>query len=159
MKSLYQLIVEYSLGLKDPESVQVCILSWIDRDPCIPDLAYTVCGSNHRDTERALFAIANYVDKDFSLTNLISEQASASVLVSQGKLYLNGEISAIEFCRIVQEFDIRFMETSNFKLSWLGDLYNQCDWCDETWSLNSTPHLTNYLQEHLLSVERWLISL
>jgi len=160
VKSLYQLIVEYSLGLKDPSSVQACILSWMNADPCIPDLAYTVCGNDHPETEKALLSIAKYVDEGFTLTSLTAEQASAEVLISQGNLYLSGKISAIEFCRIVQEFDTRFIDsTPNYSFNWLGDLYNQCDWCDDSWSLTSRPQLTSHIQEHLLEVERWLKSL
>jgi len=47
-------------------------------------------------------------------------------------------------------------ETSKYELEyplWLGDLWNACDWCDESWSLSNSPHL----KEEADKVIRYLI--
>ena len=72
----------------------------------------------------------------------------AKVLLKQYcKKLLSEEITPFEFCRLVQVFDANFLglrtlENGSLEYpAWLGDLWNNCDWCDETWSLSNSTHL------------------
>lgn len=156
MKSLHRLIVEYSCGIKDNNSAQECILYLIDKDPCIPDIAYTVCGVDHPDTEKSLICVAKYFDNHFSLTNKESEMASAELLADVGKSYLKRKKTPKEVCDLVQLFDTRFMEVQNEECNWLGDLWNLFDWCDESWSFDNKPHLAKEIEAQVAIIEQWL---
>lgn len=40
--------------------------------------------------------------------------------------------------------------------TWMGNLYNACDWCDETWTLEDNPHLLIEVEKQIQNIKGWL---
>jgi hypothetical protein len=77
--------------------------------------------------------------------------------------FLAKKIKPNELCRLVHELDIAYavgaansMQPPKSKveqdMSWLGNLWNCCDWCDETWTLENSEHLVKEVQKVLLQL-------
>lgn len=65
-------------------------------------------------------------------------------LKRQVGLLLDGETTPYSFCRFFNSMEVQLITDSEFApddVAFLGDLYNCCDWCDDTWTLENSPHL------------------
>ncbi len=40
--------------------------------------------------------------------------------------------------------------------SWLGNLYDACDWCDEKWTHDNSPHLLIEVEKQIHNIKNWL---
>jgi hypothetical protein len=38
----------------------------------------------------------------------------------------------------------------------MGNLYNACDWCDETWMLENSSHLSIEVKKQIHIIKDWL---
>jgi hypothetical protein len=84
------------------------------------------------------------------------ELLAIAVLKEQSKLLLDGKITPLSFCKLVQLFDrnflgLRVLENGSLEYPlWLGDLWNCCDWCDESWAISNSPTLADEAKKVLL---------
>ena len=75
------------------------------------------------------------------------EKWSKELLTDYCEKLLSEEITPFQFCNLIQLFDSGFLGLRTVEdgfvycPEWLGDLWNNCDWCDESWSLSNSPHL------------------
>jgi hypothetical protein len=59
-------------------------------------------------------------------------------------LLLDRQISPSSFCQFFSSMEDKLVidaDLSGLEVAFLGDLFNACDWCDETWTLESAPYL------------------
>ncbi len=91
----------------------------------------------------------------------ISEQGeiwSKELLASYCGELLIGKITPYRFCSLIQQFDYSFLglheeeEGKIYYPEWLGDLWNQCDWCEESWELSDFPRLAAEAEKVLKSL-------
>ena len=78
----------------------------------------------------------------------------AAVLVAQlCEATLEGKLSVPEFCDTIARIDSKYI-TPGVRAPYpqtLADLWNGCDWCDETWSLDHPSHVRPLLSENSLA--------
>jgi len=92
---------------------------------------------------------------NFKVTSEASEEWAKSLLLEYSKKLLNEEIKPIFFCNLVNMFDGAFLgvrdigEGLAYYPEWLGDLWNCCDWCDESWSLVNSSHLADEVKKYI----------
>lgn len=66
--------------------------------------------------------------------------------------FLAKKISPMALCKIVRELDSAYVVgTANFlgksnsdpndNAKWLFDMWNSCDWCDDSWTFENSEHL------------------
>ena len=83
----------------------------------------------------------------FNPTSEQSEEWAKELLAEHCSKLLNEEITPAQFCNLVNQFDGGFLgardigEGLAYYPEWLGQLWNNCDWCDESWSISNSPHL------------------
>ncbi|MEM9079101.1 MAG: hypothetical protein AAGC74_00225 [Verrucomicrobiota bacterium] len=59
-------------------------------------------------------------------------------------LLLDEVITPSSFCEFFNAMEMQLVIDSEFapdEVAFLGDLYNCCDWCDDTWTLENSRHL------------------
>lgn len=105
------------------------------------------------------------VEPDFSPQSLSAEILAAKYLINLIKRYLNDEITPMDICRVINNIDRGFMDAPRdlpdnvvYYPCWLGNLYSSCDWCDETWTNSSAPHLKQDLENQLPHISEWINS-
>jgi hypothetical protein len=75
----------------------------------------------------------------------------AAVLVAQlCEAALEERVSVPEFCETIARIDSKYI-TPGLRAPYpqtLAELWNGCDWCDETWSLDHPAHVRTLLSEN-----------
>ena len=96
----------------------------------------------------------------FDPTSEDGESFARSILATQLRRFIAREISPHDVCKIICLIEGRYLgarstgdESVYYYPMWLGDLWNACDWCDETWTHNSAGYLETEAQTVLDSLE------
>lgn len=69
-------------------------------------------------------------------------------------LLLNKQIKPLVFCNFIKQMEglidklVEKDRTINYP-TWLGDLYNTCDWCDENWTNENSEGLIEEVKNNL----------
>lgn len=79
--------------------------------------------------------------------------------------YKNGNLSPLKLCTIFISLEIGFLDAlrglknniAYYYPEWIGDLYDACDWCDETWTIENSPHLIDAIQHQINVIHKWLL--
>jgi len=148
---LNQLVIDYWCDVGNHEEV----ISWADavnlHEGEIHPFFYELYDpSNTKNIERTLTSIAKDIN-GFEIKSWKSEPFAKMSLVKALKLFINENRSVQEICVLINKLDMLY----NIELSgienpeeemnegewWLGNLWDCCDWCDETWNHKNSPHL------------------
>ncbi len=81
---------------------------------------------------------------DFEITTDQGLGSCRAELKRQIGLLLDETITPSSFCRFFNAMEMQLVIDSEFapgEVAFLGDLYNCCDWCDDSWTLENSPHL------------------
>ncbi|MEW4453814.1 hypothetical protein AB1L30_14160 [Bremerella sp. JC817] len=124
----------HRLALGDTSQV---IESMVACDPCSPDARQTLVGFLRQ-------IVATEVPA-FSDIGTEVQCVARRILAERLQMFLDGKIRPAELCRTVNRFDAQFLEATP-AATWLGDLYNGCDWIDGT-SYDPSPGEVPYLVE------------
>ncbi len=70
-----------------------------------------------------------------------------------GEHYLKREVTPQKLCHVIQHLDSNFLrfkiDQSEYPICWWGDLWNCCDWYDETWIHENSTHIDEELKKVL----------
>lgn len=57
--------------------------------------------------------------------------------------YIAQEIDPSALCQLIANLDAAFLDAPPLPGGdwWMGNLWNCCDWCDASWTFDSSPHL------------------
>lgn len=115
------------------------------------------------DHKSLLLGLIQRVDVNFSVNSIEAEILAAHYFLNVLKKYQVGEIRPFELCKIFNNIEAGFMgATRNFDPeivyypSWLGDLYDAFDWCDEIWTHDNSPHLLIEVEKQIHNIKNWL---
>lgn len=91
------------------------------------------------------------------------EWLSAEYLLHSLEDYLAQKIVPLQICTLIQKIESAMIEVGQlspeniiYYPSWLGDLWNQCDWCDESWRFETHPHLAAVIETQIQEIAKWL---
>ena len=154
---LKYLTVLYWLGSSDHDAV----ISWAEQEfsqnPDPHPLLADIFGG-HTDVGQLLSEIA-FGRLGFAPASTDGESFAKAILASSLRQFLAREISPHELCQLVWAIDNKYLDASPregqsvaYYPQWLGDLWNACDWCDETWGYSSAPQLVSKAQAVLNSL-------
>ena len=80
------------------------------------------------------------------------------------KEYLDNQILPLSICNLIMDIEVAFLSASRGLPEniadypeWLGSLWNACDWCDESWTFENSPHLETEIQIQVEKIEEWLL--
>lgn len=79
-------------------------------------------------------------------------QVAAVLLAQLCEAALEGRLSVPEFCDTIVRIDSKYI-TPGLRAPYpqtLSELWNGCDWCDETWSLDHPSHVRSLLSDKRL---------
>lgn len=115
------------------------------------------------DQKASLFELIQATDPSFSVDCVEAEVLAAHYFLNILARYQFGEIRPFELCRIFNNIEIGFMGAARnlpvniaYYPTWMGNLYNACDWCDETWTLEDNPHLLIEVEKQIQNIKDWL---
>ena len=98
------------------------------------------------EIEQLLLRIARD-QEGFEPISELGEKEAIDILVGACEKLISEEITPSHFCHIVRTYDGNYgdfkkIDAHTFEYpKWLGDLWNSCDWCDESWTNSNAPHL------------------
>ncbi len=92
-----------------------------------------------------------YEVNGFKPASVAGEALATEALKKALNAFVTQAMSVQSFCLLVNRLDLAFntelagiprpTSTSADGQWWLGDLWNCCDWCDESWTHADSPHL------------------
>jgi len=86
---------------------------------------------------------------DFRIDSEEGKKACITVLRRQIKKLHSQDITPFEFCRFIGNLENYYMDNGakvEGKIAYpefIGDLWNACDWCDESWTLDNSEYLNS----------------
>ena len=81
---------------------------------------------------------------EFCIDSFEGLAACKAELKRQIVLLLDRQITPSTFCQFFNSMESELVISSDLsadEVAFLGDLFNACDWCDDTWTLESAPYL------------------
>ncbi len=100
---------------------------------------------------------------DFSLNGIETEIVLAKHLLLNIKQYLDGNISESVFCYQFSQVEVHFFNHQRlfsnvvYYPEWLGNLYDVCDWCEETdWQDEQKQWFQQQLLQQSNIIQNWL---
>jgi hypothetical protein len=151
---LNRLTIEFWCGIGDLSELP----SWADAanqemGEVHPDVWDLYVIKSTEAAEGLLLKIAKDINK-FQPASWEAEPFAVMALKRALELFLSKQISVQTLCQVVSVLDSMFviglvsverprehLPKSLEKIAWLGNLYNCCDWCDDSWSFDNSQHL------------------
>lgn len=115
------------------------------------------------DQKALRFELIQATDPSFSVDCVEAEVLAAHYFLNILARYQVGEIRPFELCKIFNNIEAGFIgaprhldEKIVYYPSWIGDLYGACDWCDEEWTHENSPHLLIEVEKQIQNIKDWL---
>lgn len=92
---------------------------------------------------RSLFQTLAWKINQFHPWSDAARPFALTILQKQLHRYLAQEISPSMLCRLVDDLDAAFLDKQDpagFE-GWMGNLWNCCDWCNDSWTFENVPSL------------------
>ena len=153
IKKIDRIAFEFWAGIGSKSDLENWAEEQLRKDAPHPDACELFNLSNEK-AEKESIRLANEIT-GFNPTSEKGEKWAQEILSEYCKKLLNDEITPIQLCNLVNQFDGGFLgardigEGLAYYPDWLGDLWNSCDWCDESWSLSNSPHLIEEVRKIL----------
>lgn len=114
--------------------------------------------------EPLLLDVIQKKDFGFSYNCLEAEILAADFFLNILTDYKNRNLSPFKLCKIFNNLENGFLDAPRelknniaYYPEWIGNLYDACDWCDETWTIENSPHLMNAIQHQINIIHEWLM--
>lgn len=156
------LFIEIHYGESPKEIIAKKINEYIENNEII-EMDFFELLDTRVDQKALLFELIQATDPSFSVDCVEAEVLAAHYFLNILARYQFGEIRPFELCRIFNNIEIGFMGAARnlpvniaYYPTWMGNLYNACDWCDETWTLEDNPHLLIEVEKQIQNIKDWL---
>ena len=140
---LKYLAVLYHLGGEDSDAVT----SWAETEFATNPEPHPLAEHLFLPTTDARSILVAIAKKRFGFDPISpdGDQYVRQVMSQYLARFLKRDITPIELCRIVVDVDAQYGDgefpPEHPIPSWVGELWNACDWCDETWTHDSAQFL------------------
>ena len=166
MQTLQELLVElWFLGVSQ-EKIDQWVIQYVEEvHPIIDEEIFELLDCiTVGDSENLLLSLAQKKIPNFSETSEEIENLSAKLLLKNLQSYLKEEISPNVLCRMIVNMECTFLGAPRsmptgvaYYPEWLGDLWNACDWCEDSWTFENSPHLASKVEQQVLKIKEWLL--
>ncbi|EOR09038.1 hypothetical protein [Acinetobacter genomosp. 15BJ] len=157
-----ELFVEIYYGDYPKEMVLKRINEYIENNEII-EVEFFELLDSAVNQESLLLELIQTTDPSFSADSVEAEILTARYFLNILEHYKNGQIRPFDLCRIFNNIEIGFIGAPRnlpvniaYYPSWMGNLYNACDWCDETWTLENSSHLSIEVKKQIHIIKDWL---
>ena len=154
MKSLNRIAMEYWCRVGDPKELDKWAENQLkNNEKPHPDVC-ELFNKTKEELEELILKIAEE-QNGFVPVSEAGEKEAVDILIEISEKLIKKEITPNKFCYVVSLFDANFLglrKTDENTLeypNWLGDLWNNCDWCDESWTNSNSPHLIEEVNKML----------
>ena len=153
MSNISRIAFEFWSGIGNVETLEKWAEAELKKENPHPD-ACDLFGLVEAEAERISLVLAEEIE-GFTPVSEQGEIWAKEILANFCEMVLSEKISPNKFCHLVQGYDANFLglrENAAGELEypvWLGDLWNACDWCDESWSISNSPHLKQEIEKVL----------
>lgn len=165
MKTIQELLVECWYDHIDLEMVKEWVYSYIMNNDVLPEELFELLDADKYNLENSLLKLATSLSQNFSHQSIEAELLSAQLLIKVASRYLDGRATPMDVCRVIRKIDEGFLDAPRglpdnvaYYPNWLGNLYNSCDWCDDTWTYANAPHLKKNLETQAVAISEWIDS-
>ena len=165
MKSIKELLIQCWYDKVDMEIVREWASAFIIKNDDIPEQIFDLLSCDRYQVEVLLSESLRSQREELSKQSEEAEILSAQLLIDVATKYLNGQGAPMDVCRVVDNIDANFVGAQRglpdniaYYPSWLGNLWNSCDWCDEEWTRESAPRLKEDLSVQLNNISTWVES-
>ena len=144
-KTIDKIAFEYWAGIGSKDDLENWATDELRKEEPHPDACELFNLTNEHQENQALRLAEELTD--FKPVSEQGEIWAKELLSNYCESLLKEDMPPFDFCKLVQLFDASFLgirTLSNGSLEypeWLGDLWNNCDWCDESWTISTSPHL------------------
>lgn len=167
MKTAIEILIELWFGHLNLSQIHQWAADYIhEHGAKFDDEYFKILDSDLLESEALLLALAKKIDSNFSKDSLSVEYFSAQYLLKALREYLNNQINPLILCNMITTIEATFQGASRnlpegvvYYPEWLGDLWNACDWCDESWTFENSPQLEAEIRVQMHKIEEWLLSL
>lgn len=162
MMTIKKLFIDLYLSAYSSEEMAQKISFFIEEKFDVP-LEFYELFDRHCDPIQKLLNIIESKSKNDWLKSFEAEYLMADFFLSQLKKYSQKEIEPIELCSLSNKIETAIMDMRIITLDgfiyypdWLGNMYNVCDWCDESWHYDNSPFLKKEVLLRINEIEIWL---
>jgi hypothetical protein len=154
-KQIDRIAFEFWSGIGSKSDLEDWAEEQLRKDDPHPD-ACELFNLSDEDAEKESIRLAKEI-AGFSPTSEQGEKWAQELLSEYCQKLLDEEITPLQFCNLVNQFDGGFLgardigEGLAYYPEWLGDLWNNCDWCDESWDLANSPHLAEEAKKVMIN--------
>ena len=124
--------------------IEAFIQSVVEGDREYDSCLFEAYSKDVRIARAKMFEFIHVSFPDFSIDSEEGIKSCEAELKRQVGLLLSREIKPVCFCQFFNSLESALVVDRDLppeKVSFLGDLYNACDWCDDSWTLESAPYL------------------
>jgi hypothetical protein len=139
-----QLYVACHFGSASKEDIESFIQSVVDGGDEYDSRLFE---AHANDVRVARTKMIEFIEASFPVFCIDSDEGlrtSRAELKRQIRLLLDRQITPSTFCSFFNSMESALVIDSDLspdEAAFLGDLYNACDWCDDTWTLENAPYL------------------
>lgn len=160
LKALY---VELYYGQYSKLEVREQITKYIAINGNIPVNTLIELLEINENYESQLFSLIHTTDSNFFHNCLEAEILAAKFFLKILSAYQDGNVTPFRLCTIFSSLEAGFIgaprnlaKSITYYPEWIGALYDACDWCDEAWTIENTPHLGEAVQHQIRIINEWL---
>lgn len=157
LKALY---IELYYGEYSHSETIKKLIEYVDKNESIPVELLEL----YPNYEPLLLNVIQAKDSEFSSNCLEAEIMAANFFLDVLADYKNGNLSPLKLCTIFSNLESGFLDAPRglknsiaYYPEWIGDLYDACDWCDETWTIENSLHLIDAIQHQINVIHEWLL--
>ena len=144
MRDYRQLAVACHFGSASKTDIEEFITSTVEACDDYSNQLFDAYSNNLEIARSKMLAFIAVSFPDFDVLSGEGLEFCRAELKRQIELLLEQKITAFDFCKFFNSMEINLVVDSSFspdELAFLGDLYNACDWSEESWTLDNTPYL------------------
>ena len=141
-KGIDRLAFEYWAGVGSKGDLEAWAIAEPEKDKPHPEVCELFFLSKYEDIKNATLSL-----EGFAPVSERGEEWTKELLLVQCRKLLKEDIAPSEFCEMVKLFDGSFLDLRPpeggyvYCPTWLGGVWDACDWCDDSWTLSNAPHL------------------
>lgn len=129
---------------------------WLNRllesNKNIPKELLSIINLKNGHERQTVIKMTAYLYSEFMPISEEGELIAIEILEEESMKFLNQDITPLQFCEIIRKLDANFLDLRNKYPDWLGNLYNECECCDESWTFADCPCLANETKINLENI-------
>ncbi|MCP3921961.1 MAG: hypothetical protein GY714_05170 [Desulfobacterales bacterium] len=162
MKKIERLLVEDWCDVIREDDILEYVNSKIEIGEIFAKEVYQMLSDVKKNSTSILISVSLFDGYNSYLRSIEGEKVAAQIVIDKSKELLDEKIRSIDFCKIIWFFDANYIDARPMEPGyayypeWLGELWNACDWCDETWTYNDSSYIREQITIQVPIIKKWI---